>query len=183
MDKEKIKSIIESMLYSKGEEIEISLISSVLNMEIENIQIILEEMKEEYENQNRGIRLIKINDSVQFCTKKENYEYIQELFDRRNKPNLSNAALEALAIIAYNPQISRAELDSIRGVNCDYVIRRLFEYNLIEEAGKIDAPGKPMGYKTTNEFLRIFGYENLKELPELPTIIDQQIEVENQIEV
>ena len=101
-------------------------------------------------------------------TKKELYEYIYPILDKRSKPNLSNAALETLSIIAYNPKITRAEIEAIRGVSSDAVIYKLLEYNLIEEAGKVDILGKPMSYKTTDEFLRMFGYGSLEELPELP---------------
>ena len=90
------------------------------------------------------------------------------MLDKRNKPSLSNAALETLAIVAYNPQITRAEIEAIRGVSADACVYKLLEYGLIEEAGKIDLPGKPMSYKTTPEFLRMFGYSSLEELPELP---------------
>ena len=126
-------------------------------------------MQKEYENQNRGIEIIKIEDSYQLCSKKELYEYIYPILDKRNKPKISNAALETLAIISYNPRITRAEIEAIRGVSADGCIYKLLEYGLIEEAGKvIELPGKPMSYKTTQEFLRMFGYKSLKDLPELP---------------
>ena len=126
-------------------------------------------MQKGYENQNRGIEIIKIEDSYQLCSKKELYEYIYPILDKRNKPKISNAALETLAIISYNPRITRAEIEAIRGVSADGCIYKLLEYGLIEEAGKvIELPGKPMSYKTTQEFLRMFGYKSLKDLPELP---------------
>lgn len=117
---------------------------------------------------NRGIEIIKVNDGYQMCTKKEYYEYIYPILDKRTKPNLSNAALETLSIIAYNPGITRAEIESIRGVSSDATIYKLLEYNLIEDAGKLDAPGRPTTYKTTANFLKMFGYSNLDQLPELP---------------
>ena len=145
-------------------------------------------MQEEYKNENRGIELIKVEDSYQLCTKKELYEYIYPVLDKRNKPNLSNAALETLSIIAYNPKITRAEIEAIRGVSADACVYKLLEYGLIEEAGKIDLPGKPISYRTTNEFLRMFGYTSLDDLPELPRykldenkqiVIDELLEKEN----
>ena len=139
-----------------------------LEISKEDIENIVKSMQEEYKNENRGIELIKIDDSYQLCTKKELHQYIYPVLDKRNKPNLSNAALETLAIVAYNPKITRAEIESIRGVSADACVYKLLEYGLIEEAGKIDLPGKPMSYKTTNEFLRMFGYSSLEELPELP---------------
>ena len=125
-------------------------------------------MKRDYQNENRGIELISIDDGYQLCTKKEFYENIYPIIDKRSKPNLSNAALETLAIIAYNPRVTRAEIEQIRGVSADGCIYKLLEYGLIEEAGKTDLPGKPMSYKTSSEFLRMFGYASLNDLPELP---------------
>ena len=125
-------------------------------------------MKEDYKKENRGIELITMKDGYQLCTKKELYDYIYPILDKRNKPNLSNASLETLAIISYNPRITRAEIEAIRGVSADACVYKLLEYGLIEEAGKTDLPGKPMSYKTTNEFLKMFGFSSLEELPELP---------------
>ena len=102
------------------------------------------------------------------CSKKEYYDYIYPVLDKRAKPNLSNAALETLAIIAYNPRATRAEIEAIRGVNSDGTIYKLLDYGLIEDAGKADLPGRPTSYKTTEQFLKMFGYQSLKELPELP---------------
>lgn len=125
-------------------------------------------MQNEYKKDKRGIELIKVDDGYQLTTKKEYYDYIYQIFDNREKPILSQAALETLSIIAYNPKITRSEIDSIRGVNSDGTIYKLLEYNLIEEAGKLDLPGRPNTYKTTLNFLKMFGLESLKELPELP---------------
>ena len=121
------------------------------------------------------------------CSRKEYYEYIYQILDKRIKPNLSTAALETLAIIAYNPRATRAEIEAIRGVNSDGTIYKLLEYELIEDAGKADLPGKPTTYRTTQEFLKMFGYETLENLPELPRykldsnrqiVIDELIEAE-----
>jgi segregation and condensation protein B len=125
-------------------------------------------MRIKYEENISGIELIKVEDGYQLCTKKEYYEYIYPLFDNRSKPSISNAALETLSIIAYNPKITRSEIDAIRGVNSDGTIYKLLEYNLIEEAGRLDAPGKPTMYKVTKNFLKMFGISSLDDLPELP---------------
>ena len=122
----------------------------------------------EYKDNNRGIEIITIGDNYQLSTRKEFYQYVYKLVDKRSNPKLSNAALETLSIIAYNPRISRAEIEAIRGVNVDGTMYKLLEYGLIEEAGKLDLPGKPMSYKTTNEFLKMFGYNSLDDLPSLP---------------
>ena len=168
MEINKIKAIIEAILFAAGRPI--SQKELVLSLEIaeEDIENIIASMQEEYREQARGIEIIKIENNYQLGTKKELQEFIYPVLDKRSKPNLSNAALETLSIIAYNPKITRAEIESIRGVSSDAVIYKLLEYNLIEEAGKIDILGKPMSYKTTQDFLRIFGYSSLEELPELP---------------
>ena len=162
------KSIIEAILFAAGRPVNKNEIILALEISAEDVENIIKSMQEEYKSENRGIELIKIEDSYQLCTKKELYEYIYPVLDKRNKPNLSNAALETLAIVAYNPKITRAEIEAIRGVSADACVYKLLEYGLIEESGKIDLPGKPMSYKTTNEFLRMFGYTSLEDLPELP---------------
>jgi segregation and condensation protein B len=188
MELEKTKAIIEAILFSVGRAVKIKELVCALELSEEEINGILEEMKIEFDNQKRGIEIIKIEDSYQLCTRKEYYEYIFPIVDKRNKPNLSQAALETLAIISYNPKVTRAEIEAIRGVNSDATIYKLLEHNLIEEAGKLDAPGRPTTYKTTDEFLRLFGYENLNMLPELPRykldenqqiVIDEIIEQNN----
>ena len=117
-------------------------------------------MKEDYKNENRGLQIVNVGEAYQLCTKQEYYEYLYTIFDKRNKPNLSQAAIETLAIIAYNPKITRAEIEAIRGVNSDGTIYKLLDYNLIEETGKLDAPGRPGTYGVTTEFLRIFRFNN-----------------------
>lgn len=169
MEDKKIESIIEAILFAAGRPVEKKELVLSLEISEEEIDNIIDKMQKEYENQNRGIEIIKIEDSYQLCSKKELYEYIYPILDKRNKPKISNAALETLAIISYNPRITRAEIEAIRGVSADGCIYKLLEYGLIEEAGKvIELPGKPMSYKTTQEFLRMFGYKSLKDLPELP---------------
>lgn len=168
MDDEKIEGIIEAILFAAGREVKINELMSALELGSEEIINYVAKLGQKYKNKDRGIEIIKIEDAYQLCTKKEYYEYIYPVFDKRSKPNLSNAALETLAIIAYNPCVTRAEIETIRGVNSDGTIYKLLDYNLIEDAGKLDAPGRPTTYKTSKEFLRMFGISSLKELPELP---------------
>ena len=167
-DIEELKSIIESILFAAGRVVEMRELEIATEVPEKDLEAIIESMQEEYKQKNRGIELIKIKNGYQLCSKKENYDYICQVIDKRNKPKLSNAALETLSIIAYNPKIARAEIEAIRGVNVDATIYKLLEYGLIEEAGKLDLPGRPMGYQTTDEFLKMFGYSSLEDLPELP---------------
>ena len=162
------KAKIEAILFAAGRSVSKNEIMLALEISSEEIDEIISSMQNDYKEENRGIELIKIDNSYELCTKREMYEFIYPVLDKRNKPNLSTAALETLSIIAYNPQITRAEIEAIRGVSADACVYKLLEYGLITEAGKVDLPGKPMSYKTTDQFLKMFGYSSLNDLPELP---------------
>lgn len=168
MEINQLKAKIEAILFAVGRPVTEK--ELVLHLEIskEDLKNVIANMQEDYQQQVRGIEIIKMNDCYQLCTKKDLYDFIYPILDKRVKPNLSNAALETLSIIAYNPKITRAEIEAIRGVSADACVYKLLEYGLIEEAGKVDLPGKPMAYRTTNDFLKMFGYGSLEELPELP---------------
>ena len=166
MEIEKNKAIIEAILFAAGRVVTLEELMLSLEISQKDIESIIQSMQEEYAN--RGIEIIKVDKGYQMCSKSEYHEYIYSVIDKRTAPKLSTAALETLAIIAYNPKISRAEIEAIRGVNSDGAMYKLLEFGLIETAGKLDAPGKPTAYKTTDEFLRMFGYKSLDELPELP---------------
>ena len=166
MDTENIKKIIEAILFAAGRAVTIEELMLTFEISKDELDQIISQMQEDYKK--RGIDLIKVENGYQLCSKKEYYDYLYPILDKRSKPRLSGASLETLAIIAYNSRITRAEIEAIRGVSTDASIYKLLEYGLIEEAGKIDAPGKPMSYKTTSEFLKMFGYDSLKSLPELP---------------
>ena len=168
MEFSKEQSIIEAMLFAAGREVSVKEITNALELGAEDIDKIILNMKAEYDARNSGIEIVKVNDSYQLCTRKELYEYVYPLFDNRAKPNISNAALETLSIIAYNPNVTRAEIEAIRGVNADGTVYKLLEFDLIEDAGKLDAPGRPTMYRVTNKFMKMFGIASLDELPELP---------------
>lgn len=185
MEIEKIKGIIESILFACGRPVTTNELMLNLEMPRQDIEKIISSMQEDYKKETSGIEIIKIEDSYQLASKKEYHEFIYPLIDKRAKPNLSNAALETLSIIAYNPRTTRAEIENIRGVGADACIYKLLEYGLIEEAGKSDLPGKPMTYNTTQEFLKMFGYTSLDDLPELPRYKldeNQQIVIDDLIE-
>ena len=185
MEIEKSKAIIEAILFAAGRIVKISELILVLEKNEEEIHTIIKSMQDDYKANNRGIEIVQVEEGYQLATKKELYEYIYPILDKRTKPNLSTAALETLSIIAYNPRITRAEIEAIRGVSADACVYKLLEYGLIEEAGKADLPGKPMTYKTTDEFLKMFGYSSLKNLPELPRYkldSNQQIVMDDLVE-
>lgn len=168
MDFETKQAIIEAMMFATGGIVTTQDIMKALEIGSSEIEIVMMKLREKYEKKSSGIELLKVEDGYQLCTKKEYYEYVYPLIDKRAKPNISNSALETLSIIAYNPKITKAEIEAIRGVSSDGTIYKLLEYNLIEEAGRMDAPGRPNTYQTTKEFLKMFGISSLDELPELP---------------
>lgn len=168
MDRDKIKGVIEAILFASGRIVKVSELISILEINSDEITDIIEEMKSDYEKADRGIELVRVEDGFQLASKKDYYEYLYPALDKRIRPKLSQASLEVLAIIAYNPRITRVEIESIRGVDSTVSLYKLQEFNLIEKAGKSDMPGKPMTYKTTDEFLKMFDIKSLKELPELP---------------
>ncbi|HHV95474.1 MAG TPA: SMC-Scp complex subunit ScpB [Clostridiaceae bacterium] len=162
-DRNKIEGIIEGLLFAHGNPLSEEKILKVLNLKKKDFLAIIEEMNDKYKSSNRGIMIRKIKDSYQLCTKPEYYEYLKELAEPKQEPVLSQAAYEILAIIACNKPITRARIEQIRGVNCESAISKLLEYDLIKEAGRLDAPGRPILYETTDKFLKIFGFSSDEE--------------------
>lgn len=160
-----IKYAIEGILFAAGEPVKAAKLAVVLDVPVDDIHAAVKELKEEYDRDRRGFNIIEILEGYQICSRPEYYTYIQEILgEQRNQP-LSNAAMEALAIIAYKQPITRGQIERIRGVNSDGCVNRLYERGLIEEAGRLDAPGKPILYVTTQTFLRCFGLKSPDELP------------------
>ena len=180
--KQRIKSIIESILFVTGEPLSLRDISINLEMPPRYIEEILNEMITDYEASERGIKLISIKDNYQLVTKSENSDYIQRLLKKNKRQSLSQASLESLAIIAYKQPITRIDIDEIRGVKSESAIQKLIEKNLIKESGRLDVPGRPILYSTTDEFLRQFELNDLKELPSLD-LFDNTDETEETEEI
>lgn len=168
MDKEKAKGAIEAILFATCRIVKAKELINALELSFDELTKIISEMQTEYKNENRGIEIVRIEDGFTLASKKSYHEYLYSLVDKRIKPKLSQASLEVLSIIAYNQRVTKADIDSIRGVDSGGSMYRLQEYNLIEQAGKADLPGKPMTYKTTDNFLKMFGLKSLIDLPELP---------------
>jgi len=183
--KQRIKSIIESILFVTGEPLSLRDISINLEMPPRYIEEILNEMITDYEASERGIKLISIKDNYQLVTKSENSDYIQRLLKKNKRQSLSQASLESLAIIAYKQPITRIDIDEIRGVKSESAIQKLIEKNLIKESGRLDVPGRPILYSTTDEFLRQFELNDLKELPSLDLFdnTDETEEILNESEI
>ena len=162
--KSSIKSAIESMLFVSGEPLALRELSNNLELKEKNVEEILSEMANEYEDKSRGIRLISINGAYQLVTKSENSDFVQKLLKKNKKHSLSQASIESLAIIAYKQPITKAEIEEIRGVNSDKIIKQLLTRSLIAELGHKDTVGRPILYGTTDEFLRSAGVESIEAL-------------------
>lgn len=187
MEREKAEAVMEAILFTMGDSVEVSRLAEVIEEDVKETKEILMEMKAKYEEENRGIMLIELEDSVQLCTKPDMYEYLIKIAKTPRKFVLTDTLLETLSIIAYKQPITRLEIEKIRGVSCDHAVNRLLEFNLITEVGRMDAPGRPLLFGTTEEFLRSFGVKSLDELPELNTVqieeFKQQAEAEVQLQL
>lgn len=168
MEKEKLKGVIEAILFSAGRVVKIRELMTLLETNSDEIISSIAELEKEYNAPARGLEIVRVEDGYQMASKKEYHEYIYPMLSKSAKPTLSQASLEVLSIIAYNSRATKADIDTIRGVDSSASLYRLLEYNLIEQAGKADLPGKPMTYKVTDEFLKMFGLKSIKELPDLP---------------
>ena len=180
--KDFLKSTIEALLFASGDPLSLNEISNFLEEKSKFIEIIIQEMVEDYEKSNRGIKLISIKGSYQLVTKSEKSEYIQKLLRKNKRQSLSQASIESLAIIAYKQPITRIDIDEIRGVKSESAIQKLIERELIKEVGRLEVPGRPILYGTTEEFLRQFGLKDLNELPSLDLFGQDDIKLEDKIE-
>lgn len=161
------EAIIEAILFTMGESVELVKLADVLELEKEETKAILEQMKIKYEQENRGMTITELDGAYQMCTRPELYEYLIKIAKQPKRHALTDVLLETLSIIAYKQPITKAEIAKIRGVSCDHAVSKLVEYNLICELGRLDAPGRPLLFGTTEEFLRSFGVHSIDELPVL----------------
>lgn len=170
MERQKAKAILEAVLFTMGEAVEIDRLATVIEEDKKATTELLQEMKGQYETEERGITLIEIEDSVQLCTRGDLYEYLIKIAKTPRKYVITDTLLETLSIIAYKQPVTRLEIERIRGVSCDHAVNRLVEFGLIKEVGRMDAPGRPLLFGTTEEFLRNFGVKSLEDLPELNAV-------------
>jgi segregation and condensation protein B len=162
-----LSGIIESLLFAAGEPLERKQLAEILEIPESEVSGEIEKIREFYKTHQRGFKIIEIEDEYQLCTAEENYPYIQCITQPKRKQNLSPAALETLSIVAYNQPVTRGSIEYLRGVNSDGPVNKLIERGLIEENGRLDAPGRPILYVTTQEFLRSFGLKSLSSLPDV----------------
>jgi segregation and condensation protein B len=181
IDVERLKAIVEGVLFVAGDEgVEAKQLASILDLELHEVVALMDEMKKEYQTQQRGLQIVEIAQAYQFTTRPEFAEYFEKLAQTPSHATLSQAALETLAIIAYKQPITRVELEEIRGVKCESSITRLMSKNLIREVGRADTVGRPILYGTTKEFLEYFGLRSLDELPPPPAFPVEGADVEEE---
>ncbi|MDD6037275.1 MAG: SMC-Scp complex subunit ScpB [bacterium] len=167
MEQQDYKSVIEAILFTMGESVSLERIANALEIEKKEAKRLVNELMDDYQNSNRGISIIELDGAYQMCTKPDMYEYLIRIAKQPKHRVLTDVVLETLSIIAYKQPITRVEIEKIRGVSCDHAVNKLLEYNLIKELGRLDAPGKPLLFGTTEEFLRSFGVQSIDELPVL----------------
>ncbi len=164
MNDRDLKNAIEAILFASGKEVSLRRISDAVSCDTSKTAALIEEMAQEYSQNNRGIFIKKIKDSYQMCTNPIYYETVRKLFERNENKTLSQAAYETLAVIAYSGEATRARVEAIRGVGCGSTLSTLRDKGLIEEAGRLDAPGRPVVYRPSVEFFRAFDLKSLDDL-------------------
>ena len=184
---QKEEAILEAVLFAMGTSVEITKLAEVLEEKPETVREMLSDMKSRYESEGRGITLLELEDAVQLCTRPEAYEYLVRIAKMPKKFALTDTLLETLSIIAYKQPITRLEIERIRGVISGHAVNRPVEFNLVAEVGRLDAPGRPLLFGTTEEFLRCFGVRSLSDLPEMSAVqieeFRQQAEAELQMNI
>lgn len=183
MNIKEIEAAIEAILFAMGEAVPLSRIAKALEQDTETIRKIIRNMMDRYQERDRGIQIIELENSYQMCTKQECYEHLVRIAMQPQKPVLTDVMLETLSIIAYKQPITKAEIEKIRGVKSDHAVNKLVEYNLVKELGRLDAPGRPILFGTTEEFLRSFGVQGLEELPVMDPVKLEDFKAEAEEEI
>ena len=183
MEIKRTEAAIEAILFAMGESVELSRIAAAVGQDKDTTRRLLHHMMDRYQEEDRGIQIIELEQSYQMCTKKEYYENLIQIALHPQKPVLTDVMLETLSIIAYKQPVTKAEIEKIRGVKCDHAINKLMEYELVRELGRLDAPGRPILLGTTEEFLRSFGVQALDELPVMDPVQLEDFKAEAEEEI
>ena len=185
MELKVLKAKIEAILFTMGASVELSTIAEATEHDEDTVRRVIHSMMDEYEAMERGISIIELEGAFQMCTKAEMYETLIKIAHVPKKHNLTDSLLETLSIVAYKQPVTRADIEAIRGVKCDHAVNKLIEYNLIEEAGRLNAPGRPLVFGTTEEFLRCFGIKSVEDLPVInpEKAEDFKLEVEEELQL
>ncbi len=169
----RLEGVIEAVLFTMGDSVELGKIAAAIGHDEETTQRLVHSMMDKYEAEDRGVRIIELENAFQMCTKKEMYEYLIRVAKQPKKYTLTDVLLETLSIIAYKQPVTKLEVEKIRGVKSDHAVNKLVEYNLVCEKGRLDAPGKPILFGTTEEFLRRF---DIRSVDDLPSLNPEQVE-------
>lgn len=185
MEVQKLEGAIEAILFTMGEAVEVEKIAVAIEHDKETTRKIIRNMMDKYAAEDRGIRIIELEDSFQLCSKTEFHDVLIKIVKQPKKHTLTDVQLEVLSIAAYKQPITRAEIEKIRGVNSDSALNKLVEYGLVQEIGRLNAPGRPMLFGTTEDFLRNFGVSSIEDLPSLSAteIADFEAEAEEEIQI
>ena len=183
MRTKQLESIIEAILFTMGDSVEVSKIASAIEQDVPTTEKLIHNMMDKYQKEERGIRIIELDHAYQLCSKPEMYEYLIRIAKQPKKHVLTDVLLETHSIIAYKQPITKAEIEKIRGVSCDHAVNKLVEYNLVCELGRLDAPGRPLLFGTTEEFLRSFGVQSIDELPVLSPVQVEEFKQEAEAEM
>lgn len=183
MSKKKMQAVIEAVLFTMGESVELDKLALAVDSDKDTVRQVIADMMKQYEKEDRGIKVIELGNAFQLCTKKEYYENLIKVAKAPKKQVLSDTLLETLAIIAYKQPITKMEIEKIRGVSSEHAVNRLVEYGLCKELGRLDAPGRPMLFGTTEEFLRVFGVQSIDELPVISEDLVEQFKDEAEMEL
>ena len=183
MEISRLEGIIEAILFTMGDSVELSKIASAIGHDEETTRKVIHNMMDKYETDDRGIHIIELEDSFQMCSKEEYYDYLVAMALQPKKAVLSDVMLETLSIIAYKQPVTKLEIEKIRGVKSDHAVNKLVEYGLVREVGRLDAPGRPILFGTTEEFLRNFGVQGLDDLPEIDPVQIEDFKAEAEEEI
>ena len=185
MKRKEMEGVIEAILFTMGESVELSRIAKALEEEEETVRNVIHQMMERYEKEDRGIHIIELDNAFQMCTKKETYEYLIRIAKQPKRHVLTDVALETLSIIAYKQPVTKLEIEKIRGVKSDHAVNKLIEYDLVTEVGRLNAPGKPILFGTTEEFLRRFSVQSVEGLPSInpEKLEDFKAEAEDEVQL
>lgn len=183
MDLDRIEAVIEAVLFTMGDSVEVEKLAAAIEHDVDTTRKIVHNMMDRYEAANRGIRIIELENAFQLCTKTEYYDELIKVASQPRKYVLTDVLLETLSIIAYKQPITKLEIEKIRGVSCDHAVNKLVEYRLAKELGRLDAPGRPMLFGTTEDFLRSFGVQSIDELPVISEDLVEKFKDEAQMEL
>ena len=183
LELEKLEAAVEAVLFAMGDAVEVDKIAAAIGRDTDTTRRLVHQMMDRYNSRAGGMEIIELEDSFQLCTRKEYYDALIRVAKQPKKYSLTDVQLEVLSVVAYRQPVTRQEIEKIRGVNSDHALNRLVEYGLVQEAGRMDAPGRPILFGTTEEFLRNFGVRSTEDLPSVQPEVAEEMKNEAEEEV